>query len=88
MDRSKAGFPPEIRNTREFEAGEDGGALRLRVLLDRWSMELFVNDGERAASFTLYAPQTADGIRFEAEGAAVVDVEKYDLEFENHGQTL
>ncbi|MBR6353544.1 MAG: GH32 C-terminal domain-containing protein, partial [Oscillospiraceae bacterium] len=56
--------------------------LRLRVLLDRWSVELFVNDGERAASFTLYAPQTADGIRFEAEGAAVLDVEKYDLEFD------
>ena len=88
VDRSRAGFPPEIRSTREFEAGEDSGALRLRVLLDRWSVELFVNDGERAASFTLYAPQTADGIRFEAEGAAVLDVEKYDLEFENHGQTL
>ncbi|MBQ1576090.1 MAG: GH32 C-terminal domain-containing protein, partial [Oscillospiraceae bacterium] len=62
--------------------GEHSGALRLRVLLDRWSVELFVNDGERAASFTLYAPQTADGIRFEAEGAALLDAEKYDLEFD------
>ncbi len=88
VDRSRAGFPPEIRNTREFETGERDGTLRLRVLLDRWSMELFVNDGEHAASFTLYAPQSADGIRFEADGAALLDVEKYDLEFENHGQTL
>ena len=88
VDRSRAGFPPEIRNTREFETGERDGTLRLRVLLDRWSMELFVNDGEHAASFTVYTPQSADGIRFEAEGAALLDAEKYDLEFENHGQTL
>ena len=58
------------------------------LLLDRWSMELFVNDGEHAASFTVYTPQSADGIRFEAEGAALLDAEKYDLEFENHGQTF
>ena len=82
VDRSRAGFPPEIRNTREFETGERDGTLRLRVLLDRWSMELFVNDGEHAASFTVYTPQSADGIRFEAEGAALLDAEKYDLEFD------
>ena len=88
VDRNRAGFPPGIRCSREFEAGVSDGALRLRLLLDRWSMELFVNDGERAASFTIYAPQTSDAIRFETEGAALLDVKKYDLEFDNHGKTL
>ena len=88
VDRSRAGFPDRVRCVRAFEAGAADGTLRLRVLLDRWSLELFADDGEHAASFTLYAPQTADGIRFEAEGAALLDVENYDLEFDNHGETL
>ena len=60
---------------------ETGKKLKLRMLLDKYSMELFVNDGERAASFTLYAPQFADEIRFYTDGAAVIDIEKYSLEF-------
>ena len=80
VDRSRSGFPPHIRSTRELSAGGGGGAVTLRVILDRWSMELFINGGERAASFTLYTPQEADGIRFRADGTARIDVEKYDLE--------
>ena len=80
VDRSRSGFPPHIRGTREFPVSAEGGVVTLRVILDRWSMELFVNNGERAASFTLYTPQEADGIRFRACGTARIDVEKYDLE--------
>ena len=58
-----------------------GGELQLRLLLDRYSLELFVNDGEQAASFGVFTPETADGIWFEADGSALLDVEKYRLEF-------
>ena len=54
--------------------------LKLRIILDRYSLELFVNDGEQAASFVLYTPTTADSITFSCDGAAIIDVEKYDLE--------
>jgi beta-fructofuranosidase len=47
--------------------------------MDKYSLELFVNGGEQAASMTLYTPLAADGIRFSAEGEALLDVEKYDL---------
>ena len=53
---------------------------QLRIVMDRYSLELFVNDGEQAASFVLYTPVTADSISFSAEGAAIIDVEKYDIE--------
>jgi len=81
VDRTRSGFPDSILNERTFSVRETGDTLKLRMLLDRYSMELFVNNGERAASFTLYTPQYADGIRFYADGAAVIDVEKYSLEF-------
>lgn len=79
IDRSHGGFPYDIVNTRDFMVRPDNGQIKLRVLLDRYSMEVFVNDGEQAASSILYTPVTADGITFEAEGAVLMDVEKYEL---------
>ena len=50
--------------------------------MDRYSLELFVNDGEQAASFVLYTPGTAGAVSFSSDGSVLVDVEKYDLEME------
>ena len=79
VDRSRSGFPYDIVNVRDFpiSAKEE---LKLRIILDRYSLELFVNDGEQAASFVIYTPESADSISFSAEGAAIIDVEKYDIE--------
>ena len=55
--------------------------IRLRLMIDRFSVEIFVNDGEQVMSNTIYTRQSADGISFEAVGgAAVIDVEKYTIE--------
>ena len=42
-------------------------------------MEVFVNDGEQVLSATMYTEQKAEGISFFADGAANIDVVKYDL---------
>ena len=55
------------------------GEIKLRIILDRFSLEVFVNDGEQASSTVIYTRQEADAITFEAGGAALMDVEKYDI---------
>ena len=50
--------------------------------MDRFSVEVFVNDGEVAASAVIYTRKEADAISFEAGGSALMDVEKYELLFE------
>ena len=55
------------------------GRLRLRLILDRFSAELFVNDGEQVLSATIYTDQGAEGILFFANGLVNMDVVKYDL---------
>ena len=79
LDRSRSGFPHDIVHTRDFPITAHD-ELKLRIVMDRYSLELFVNDGEQAASFVLYTPVTADSIAFSCEGSAMIDVEKYDLE--------
>ncbi len=83
IDRTRSGLPHDIVHTRSFLVRPRDGEMKMRILLDRYSVEIFVNDGEQAASTVLYTPQEADAITFEAGGAALVDVEKYELRFDD-----
>ncbi len=81
IDRTRSGGCFDIVHVRDFLVRPRDGALKLRVVMDRFSVELFVNDGEQAATFRLYSPESAQSISFEAEGGAVLmDVEKFELE--------
>ena len=82
LDRIRSGLPHDIVHTRSFLVRPRGGEIKLRIILDRFSVEVFVNDGEQAASAVIYTRQSADPITFEAGGSAVIDVEKNDLVFD------
>ena len=79
LDRSASGLRWDTLHSRTFPAPLRGGTLKLRLVLDRFSAELFLNDGAQAASTTLYTPAEADGISFEANQKVVMELEKYDL---------
>ena len=79
LDRIRSGLPHDIVHTRSFLVRPRGGEIKLRIILDRFSVEVFVNGGEQAASAVIYTPQSADAITFEAGGDLLMDVEKYDL---------
>lgn len=80
VDRSRSGWPEDVMNTREFPVRDRGGEIDLRFIIDRYSLEIFVNDGEQAASFEIFAPDSADGVSFSCEGEAVIDVEQFTLD--------
>ena len=80
VDRTHSGFPHDIVSVRDFLVRSQQGKIKLRIVLDRYSLELFVNDGEQAASFVIYTPVEASAISFVTDGTAMIDVEKYDLE--------
>lgn len=79
LDRTDSGFHYNIVHKRRAPVRDQGGKIRFRIILDRFSVELFVNDGEQVMSACLYTPQEADGISFRAEGTGWLDVEKYEL---------
>ena len=53
--------------------------LDLRLVLDKHSVEIFVNGGQQAVTMTIPTDVSADAITFFARGKAVVDVDKFDL---------
>ena len=83
VDRTHSGFPHDIVSVRDFPVRFRQGEIKFRVILDRYSLEVFVNDGEQAASFTIYTPLEASSIAFSSDGEVLLDVEKYDLLFDS-----
>ena len=80
IDRKFSGSRRAIIHQRRAEVRHDGGRLRLRLILDRYSAETFVGDGEKALSATLHTPLSAQGIRFFCDGRARVSVRFWKLD--------
>ncbi len=79
LDRSHSGLPKGHALSRTIPVRSREGLLELRLILDRFSVEAFVNGGEQTLSATLYTPQEAAGISFQAQGKAVIHLEQYAL---------
>ena len=80
LDRSYAGSRADIVHRRSCKVRSQNGALKLRILLDKNSVEVFVNDGEQTMTAWIYTPQSADSITFAADGKATVTAEQFELD--------
>jgi len=64
VDRTRSGevgFAPEFPGRHKASVG-DSSRLKLLIFLDRSSIEVFVNDGERVLTDRIYPALTSDGI--------------------------
>ena len=80
VDRKFSGSRRAIIHQRRCLVNTADGELNLRIILDRFSAEIFIGDGEQVMTTIMYTEQTADGISFLADGTAQIDVVKYDLQ--------
>lgn len=79
IDRKFSGSRRAIIHQRRCKVNYTNNELKLRIILDQFSAEVFVNDGEHVLTATMYTDQAADGISFFADGSVCMDVVKYDL---------
>ena len=79
IDRTHSGNRRDIVHQRSCIVPANGGKISLRLILDRYSCELFVNDGEKVMSMVIFTDVQADGISFSAEGDAIIDVTMHEL---------
>ena len=82
IDRKFSGSRRAIIHQRRCLVRSRDGRLKLRLILDRFSAEVFVNDGEQVLTAIVYTRQEADEISFYADGALRMDLVKYDLQGE------
>ena len=79
FDRSHGGSHRDIAHTRHVKAEVHDGELTLRLLMDKESVELFINGGERVVTSLIPTPLASEGITFAADAPLTVTVEAHHL---------
>ena len=79
FDRSHGGSVRDIAHTRHVKAEPREGQLTLRLLMDKESIELFINEGERVVTSLIPTPLKAEGITFAADAPIQVKVSAHHL---------
>ncbi len=79
IDRKFSGSRRAYIHQRRCLVPDKNGEIKLRIILDRFSVEVFVNDGEQVMTTTILTDTSADGISFFSEGGVIMDITKYDL---------
>ncbi len=80
IDRTYSGVRRDVACIRRVKLPDCEAGVKLRFIMDRNSVELFVNDGEMAVSTVIYTPLDAEEISLCCDGRAVIDLEKYEIE--------
>ena len=79
FDRTYSGMRRDVVSQRKMKIDNPQSTLKLRLILDKYSAELFVNDGYQTFSATFYTPLEADEIVFKCDGKAILNIEKSDI---------
>ena len=80
VDRKFSGSRRAIIHQRRAKVNHNQGGIKLRLIIDRYSVEVFVNDGEKVMTATYDTELSADQIEFFAHGTVAFDVKSYRLE--------
>lgn len=86
FDRTYSGMTRDVVSQRKMKIKNSEKTLKLRLLLDRFSVELFINDGAQAFSATFYTPLDAEDIVFLCDGMVVANIEKYEIRIDEEGE--
>ena len=78
VDRTYSGLTSDLNCQRKMFVGSSD-ELELHFVLDKFSIELFVNDGEKTMTTEIQTPLASNGIRFNSLGEAKVTIEKHDI---------
>ena len=79
IDRKFSGSRRAYIHQRRCQVAGQDGELHLHVILDRFSVEVFINDGQQVMTATILTDADARGISFEADGGVIMDITKYTL---------
>ncbi len=79
LDRTCSGMVRDAVAYRRVKVKYPKEQPKFRLLLDKYSAEIFVNDGGQVLSTTLYTPPEAEGISFFCDGTAVAAIQKYTI---------
>ena len=80
IDRKFSGSRRAVIHQRRAKVLPKDGVLYLRIVIDRYSVEIFANHGEKVMTATYYTELNAEGISFNSIGKVNLTVRKWTLD--------
>lgn len=77
FDRTYSGLNRDVPCIRTMIIPEKSVNLTIRILLDKYSAEIFINDGKQVMSNVIYTPLEAQDILFHVKGELVANIVKH-----------
>jgi len=74
MSREFSGISRDIIMMRKVKASSTDHKIKIRLIIDSYSLEIFINDGQAAMSMLIFTELKADEITFQAEGTALANI--------------
>ena len=79
IDRKFSGSRRAILHQRRCLVENAERELKLRIILDRYSCEIFIDGGRKVMTSAIYTDQAAESISFRADGNVLMDITKYNI---------
>jgi beta-fructofuranosidase len=79
FDRSCSGMRRDAAHERCIRILSNEECVKLRMVMDRYSVELFINDGEQALTSVIRTPSQIDGVYLRAKGNVKVSIIKNEI---------
>ena len=79
IDRKFSGSRRAILHQRRCLVENAEKELKLRIILDRYSCEIFIDGGRKVMTSAIYTDQAAESISFRADGNVLMDITKYNI---------
>ena len=79
LDRTLSGMVRDAIAFRRVKVKYPKEEMKFRLILDKYSAEIFVGDGEQVLSTTFYTPLEAEEISFVCDGTAVTTIRNYTI---------
>lgn len=79
FDRSNSGVRRDAAHIRNMKVLSEQGIRRLRIVMDLYSIEVFVNDGEQAMTSIIRTPMECNGVYVKTWGNVKANITKHDI---------
>lgn len=79
FDRSCSGVRRDTAHERSMDILSNKEKITMQLVMDRYSIEVFINEGEQAMSFVIRTPYETDGIYLRADGNVKLAITKHDI---------
>lgn len=80
ISRENSGLTRDIIMSRRHKLNTTQTVKNIRIILDRYSVEVFINHGEMVFSMLIFTDDNAHGIRFSAKEKTVADIRFHTIE--------